>query len=102
MQITRYRCSDCDLVVEGSFEPTPLARLSLEEQAFVTAFVREHGNIRKMEALFEISYPTVKNRLRALASKLDAALNVPGDRSVVLDRLARGEITVEQALELLE
>ncbi len=100
MEIARYRCPGCEAVLEGSFGLPALARLNPEEQAFVTAFVRVHGNIKRMEALFGISYPTVKNRLNAIAERLDAPLLVhePGD---VLERLARGEITVEQALELL-
>ena len=101
MEIVRYRCEDCDLAVEGRFSLPPLARLGMEEQAFVTAFVREHGNIKKMERLFGVSYPTVKNRLNAITRRLDAALRGPEDPAEVLARLARGEITVEQALEML-
>jgi hypothetical protein len=101
MDIVRYRCEPCDLVVEGKISLPPLGRLSLEDQAFVTAFVRVHGNIRKMEGLFDVSYPTVKNRLNAIAGKLDAAFQAPEDPKTVLDRLARGEITVDQALEML-
>ena len=101
MEITRFRCEPYDLSVEGSFELPPLARLSLEDQILVTAFVREHGNIKKMEALFGISYPTVKNRLNAIGKRLDAAYQAPDVRSAILDRLAKGEITVEQALDQL-
>lgn len=101
MDVTRLRCETCDVAVEGVFELTPLAKLSLEEQAFVTAFVRVHGSIKKMESLFGISYPTVKNRLNTIAGKLDASIQAPDETSEVLDRLARGEIDVDQALELL-
>ena len=101
MDMVRYRCEACDVAVEGKFDLPALARLSLEEQAFVTAFVRVHGNIRRMEALFGISYPTVKNRLNAIGGKLDAAFRGPEDPGNVLDRLARGEITMDQALEML-
>jgi len=68
MDIVRLRCAECEVTVEGVFELTPLAKLSLADQAFVTAFMRVHGNIKKMEALFGISYPTVKNRLNAIAA----------------------------------
>jgi hypothetical protein len=102
MEIVRYRCPDCEAVLEGRFALPPLARLAAEEQAFVTAFVRVHGNIKRMEALFGISYPTVKNRLNAITRKLDAPLLVPDEPAQVLERLARGELTVEQALQMLE
>ncbi|MCW8132731.1 MAG: DUF2089 domain-containing protein [Planctomycetota bacterium] len=101
LAITQFRCEPCDLTLDGNFDLPPLARLSVEEQVFVTAFVREHGNLKKMESLFDISYPTVKNRLNAISKKLDAAYEAPNVKSAVLDRLSKGEITVEQALELL-
>lgn len=80
---------------------SPFQQLTPEEQAFVIAFVREHGSIKRMEALFGISYPTVKNRLNQIARKLDATFQAPDERSSVLDQLARGEIDVQQALERL-
>ena len=102
MEIARYRCPDCEAVLQGHFALPPLARLSAEQQAFVTAFVRVHGNIKRMESLFGISYPTVKNRLNTIAQKLDAPMLVPDEPARVLERLARGELTVEQALRMLE
>jgi hypothetical protein len=54
-----------------------------------------------MEPLFGISYPTVKNRLNAIVAELDRTLVAPPSRSEVLDRLERGEITVDEALGLL-
>lgn len=101
MDVVRLKCSACDLALEGKLALPPLAKLSAEDQRFVIAFVRVHGNIKKMEELFAISYPTVKNRLNAIARKLDETFKAPDDRSAVLDRLARGEITVDEALKLL-
>ena len=94
-------CTRCDVRLEGDFEIPGLAMLSVEDQAFVTAFVRHHGSIKKMESLFGISYPTVKNRLNSIARRLDETFNVPTPNELVLDQLARGEITVDEALERL-
>ena len=71
MRITQVRCPQCDVSMEGEFEISPFARLSLEDQLFVAAFVRHHGSIKKMEGLFGISYPTVKNRLNAIICRID-------------------------------
>jgi hypothetical protein len=101
MAVSRMACSRCDVRLEGDFEVPALARLSVEDQAFVIAFVRHHGSIKKMEGLFGVSYPTVKNRLHAITRQLDETFNVPSTNELVLDELARGEITVEQALERL-
>ncbi len=101
MAVSSMVCSRCDLRLEGDFEVSALARLSVEDQAFVIAFVRHHGSIKKMEGLFGVSYPTVKNRLNAIARQLDETFNVPTPNELVLDQLARGEITVDEALERL-
>jgi len=101
MKIQRLVCPQGHVAMEGELEVPTLARLSLEEQLFVTAFVRCHGSIKRMEELFEISYPTVKNRLNAIAGKLDRALDAPSSNLQVLERLEDGELTVEEALAAL-
>ena len=102
MTVSRMVCPTCNLRLETDFEVPALARLPVEDQVFVVAFVRHHGSIKKMERLFGISYPTVKNRLNAIAGELDRTFEVPSSNSEVLDRLSRGEITVNEALEELE
>ena len=92
-------CRPCGVMMEGEFEVPALARLSLEDQLFVVAFIRHHGSIKKMESLFGVSYPTVKNRLNAIGAILDRSFEVPSSNSLVLETLAAGEITVDQALE---
>ncbi len=89
------------MVMEGEFELSPLGKLSPEDQAFVMAFVRHHGSIKKMESLFGISYPTVKNRLNAIGAALDKSFEAPSPNLYVLEQLSRGELTVEEALERL-
>ncbi|UCG50916.1 MAG: DUF2089 domain-containing protein [Candidatus Latescibacterota bacterium] len=102
MVLTRASCQECGLDLEGQFEVSPLGRLSEEDQMFVIAFLRHHGSIRKMEELFNISYPTVKNRLRGLVERLDSVFSAPSPNSAILQALSRGEITVEEALERME
>lgn len=47
--IERVRLKDSGIAVEGSFELPHLARLTMEDQIFVMAFVRSHGSIKEME-----------------------------------------------------
>jgi hypothetical protein len=101
--IERVRLKDKDIMIDGSFEPAPLARLTAEDQLFVTAFVRSHGSIKEMEALFGISYPTVKNRLNAITARLPFVdVNPPSPTRDVLDLVDKGEISVEEALRRLK
>ena len=99
MEIVRLRCVACEIVMDGSFEVSALGRLSPEDQAFVMAFLRHHGSLKKMEGLFDISYPTVKNRLNAINAQLDRSYQAPSPNAVLLEQLARGEITVDEALQ---
>lgn len=77
LTIERLVCRGCGLAVEGEVEVAVLGQLDLEDQVFVTAFLRSHGSIKRMEALFGISYPTVKNRLNRIVNHLDASFIAP-------------------------
>ncbi|HUN62382.1 MAG TPA: DUF2089 domain-containing protein [Candidatus Sulfotelmatobacter sp.] len=101
LKLAKLSCTACGVNVEGEFELSPLAKLSPEDQSFVIAFVRHHGTIKKMEDIFNISYPTVKNRLNAIAAALDRNFEAPSPNLYVLEQIARGEISVEEALNKL-
>lgn len=101
MRISRARCPECEVSLDADFEISALGRLSLEDQLFVVVFLRSHGSIKKMEGLFGISYPTVKNRLQAIVAGLDKTFQAPTPNSAILDQLADGGITVAEALERL-
>jgi hypothetical protein len=101
--IERVRLAGKDIAIEGAFAPPQLARLSADDQVFVAAFLRGHGSIKEMEQVFGVSYPTIKNRLARIAASLDFVESSPApSRADVLDRLAQGEITAEDAIAALE
>jgi hypothetical protein len=100
--VEQVRLIKRDIVIRGQFELPPLSRLTLEDQIFVVAFIRAHGSIKEMERLFDISYPTVKNRLNRIAGLLEfVEVNPPVSRSEVLAELEQGRITVDEAAEKL-
>ena len=89
--------------VEGAFVPPQLARLSLEDQVYVVAFLRSHGSIKEMEQVFGVSYPTIKARLNRIAGQLEFVETNPSpSRAEVLDRLSRGELSADDAIRALE
>jgi len=101
--VERVRIIEKNIVVEGRFELPQLARLSLEDQVFITAFVRSHGSIKEMEQVFGVSYPTIKSRLTRIANSLEfVETNPTPSRAEILDRLKRGEITAPDAIRELE
>ena len=69
--VERVRLLNSQIAIEGEFHLSPLAQLTADEQEFVMAFLRSRGNLREMERIFGISYPTVKNRLNRIADRLE-------------------------------
>ncbi|MGW2843612.1 DUF2089 domain-containing protein [Streptomyces sp. NPDC001274] len=102
--VERVRLADNGVAIEGDFEPPQLARLGVDDQVFVAAFVRAHGSIKEMERIFGVSYPTVKSRLNRIAGQLDFVDTDPAPTGAaeVVDRLQRGEISAREALDELE
>jgi hypothetical protein len=101
--VERVRFRDNDIAIEGSFELPQLARLDLEDQVFVIAFVRSHGSIKEMERVFGVSYPTIKSRLTRIADSLDFVdMNPSPSKAEILARLQGGELTAEGAIRELE
>ena len=104
--VERVRLIEQGVAIEGAFELPRLAQLSAEDQVFVAAFVRSHGSIKEMEQVFGVSYPTIKARLNRIAGSLEFIEIDPEPmpdlgRAEVLERLARGEITADQAVSEL-
>ena len=105
-EVTRISCRECGTTIEGRFQMCKFCRLSSDQKAFIDVFIKCRGNIKEVEKELGISYPTVKNRLEEVAAamgyKLDPEPVVPGKKKEILDRLNSGEISVEEALNLMK
>jgi hypothetical protein len=101
--VERVRFSEKQMSVEGEFALPQLARLGLEDQVFIIAFLRSHGSIKEMEQVFGVSYPTIKARLNRIAAQLEFVDTNPSpSRAEVLERLKNGEIDAQEAIRALE
>jgi hypothetical protein len=121
LAITRLHCRSCGTALEGEFGVGRFGRLSREQLALLESFLRSRGNLKDLERELGISYPTVRGRIEALLRALgladgdeapaeepveaDAPNPVNDDeadeRRAILDRLARHEISPEDAAEAL-
>ncbi|MBN2257157.1 MAG: DUF2089 domain-containing protein [Anaerolineaceae bacterium] len=111
LEVTRLYCSACDTIIEGHFrgDASPFHRLTPEQNQFALTFIRCEGRINRMEDELKLSYPTIRNRLveviRALGfepAKEDQGIKLtPEERTRILDKLAKGKLTSEQANRLL-
>ncbi len=109
MYVERLRCRACDSALEGAFVLPRLARLSREDQEFVEIFLRAEGKLNRVQEILNISYPTARARLhkviRALGYEAEPSPPPrlsPAERQAILDDLAAGRITVDEALARLE
>jgi hypothetical protein len=100
--VERVRIPESNIAIEGAFELPTLARLSIDDQVFVMAFVKAEGVIKEMERIFGVSYPTIKSRLARIAGQLQFVETMPSTQNQeVLDALEHGEITAQEAIERL-
>jgi hypothetical protein len=117
LAITRLQCRGCGTAIEGDFNVGRFGRLSREQLALLENFLRARGNAKELERELKVSYPTVRARIEALVRALGLADGAAGAgededgfgrsadsaelRRDVLERLARHEITADEAAVLL-
>jgi len=105
-EVTRISCDYCGTTIEGHFKLCKFCKLTAEQKAFIDVFIKCRGNIKEVEKELGVSYPTVKSRLEDAASALGYKSGpepaVASRKKDVLDKLNNGEISVEEALNLLK
>lgn len=123
--IKQYTCDSCGTIFDGQFTlpepPHPLTRLNPAQLDFVLAFVRCEGKLNRLESELDISYPTVRHRLNEVITALGGEPQIevetpvspstepPSDdqasplhtRKQILDDLAAGSLSPEEAMRLL-
>ena len=105
LKVSELTCTECRTILKGDFQGCDFCNLFEEDQDFIKVFLKTHGSIKEVEKELGISYPTVKNRLNQIISSLGIETRGSFDkkgRLEILDRLEKGELTLQQALFLLK
>lgn len=106
--VSKLHCRTCDTGIEGYFELGRLGNLSSEQLAFVETFIRCEGKFNRMEKELELSYPTLRSRLTDIIRKMGYEVGPEPEpltdeaRHQILDDLASGRVSSEQAMALLQ
>ena len=106
--VTQLTCTSCGTQVQGQYTPDLFARLSPNDYDFVVLCVKTKGNVKEMERELGISYWTIRNKLSEIVKTLGLDADAPdreslsAQRQAILRQLNDGEISVDEAAELLE
>jgi hypothetical protein len=101
--VTRLEGPTSGIVIEGDFDLGWVGRLTPEQLDFVGLLLRTRTNLQKLAEELGIAYNTVRARLDEVVEALGAPpeFTVHGsdvDAAAVLDRLAAGELSVDDAI----
>ena len=103
MSVSELSCEECGAKLVSRFDLCPVCQLPDDMYAFLMTFVKTRGSIKDMEKELGVSYPTVRGRLDELQRLMGFT---PGGSvqpaQEVLDMLERGEISAEEAEEMLK
>ena len=107
LEVTRLECAESGVRIEGRFQPNEFALLPAEQLEYLRLFVRVRGNLKEVERILGLSYPTVRARFETLLRTLgyEAHESLPDarlERAEILSRLEKGEIGAEEATRLLQ
>ena len=103
VSVERVRCQTCHSALEGSFSLDWLAGLTGEQLQFIRVFVTSHGKIKDVEQVLGISYPTVVSRLEDIVGAINRKpVEAAATGDDIFERLARGEISVDEAERLIK
>ncbi len=108
LEVTRLENPESGIVLEGRFIPNEFALLPEDQLEFMRLFIKVRGNLKEVERMLGVSYPTVRlrfeNVLRTLGYEVAPEEPAPAhaSQSDILAALERGEITPEEATTQLQ
>jgi hypothetical protein len=110
LALTRLSCQDCGTELSGVFGACDFCALGEEDRDVLRVFLSSRGNMKDVERHLGVSYPTARSRFDALLGRLGLAPTTEpepapntsrADRIEVLEKLARGEVDVDAASDLI-
>lgn len=112
LAVIRLQCHTCGTTLDGQFSLGPWYRLSDEQLILLQSFLRNQGKITWVAEELGQSYPTVRARLHeiilllGLSPRTDSPeeerQRASAQRQAILNDLAAGSITAEEAARLLQ
>lgn len=111
LHVTNLECAHCGTEIRGNFEIGCFARLATDDLHFIEIFVKNRGNAYRVAEELEIPYSGVRARLTDIIEAMgyhsepepvqEAAIP-PERRKAILEQVAAGQLTSEQAVKILQ
>ena len=104
LALTRLSCPACETELSGAFAQCEFCVLTDEDRDVLRVFLASRGNMKDLERHLGVSYPTARARFDALLGKLGierAPAPPAASRLDLMERVARGEIDVDEAMKSL-
>ncbi|GGM09704.1 DUF2089 domain-containing protein [Deinococcus aerophilus] len=99
--VTELRFPTSGVTVRGSFELNEFATLTPENLEFLRLYIRVRGNLKEVERVLGVSYPTVRARFDTLLRAIGYEPELADPQAEILSSLERGEITPDEAARKL-
>ena len=102
--VTKLQCTNCKTEISGEFQLSKFNYLSKEHLYFIEVFIKNRGNIKKIEKELGISYPTVKKSLDDVIASLGYKVSDEDQikKDEIFKKLEKGEITALEAAKLIK
>ena len=99
--VTRLEFPNAGITVEGRFRLNEFALLPAQELEFLRLYIKVRGNLKEVERVMGLSYPTIRSRFESVLKALgyEAELDASDVRDDAIAALERGEISPDEALE---
>ena len=103
LALTRLGCDSCHTELSGHFQACEFCALTVEDRDLLRVFLSSRGNMKELERHLGVSYPTARGRFDAVLSRLGIEAPVPANpaRVELMEKLSRGELSVEDAIKEL-
>jgi hypothetical protein len=106
LNVTALACTRCTTAIHGAFVPNEFALLPPEHLEFLRLYIKVRGNLKEVERLLGLSYPTIRARFESMLQTLgyeevQGHEELVAERESILDALENNQITPSEAADKL-
>lgn len=99
LAISKMKCGDCDIVMEGNFTVPRLARLPREFRILAEQMILCGGNLKELAAQVGVSYPTLRRKVDDLIAALQQLQSTDEAMvATILDDMDKGLVKPEEGI----